>query len=341
MPRSVAGLYTLPGAVNPVVSNDLITANWANTTLNDAATVLTASLDRSGNGNMLSQLKGVDGTAGAPAFTFTTQTNLGWSRTAADTLLGSVAGVAAVTVTPGTITFGVTAVAAALVITPTAATFNAAVFPTFAGVPTAGSHLINKTFGDANYLTLTLAKGNWNLIKEVATSAVATIDFANGTGGVVLDSTYEEYLFQYVNVTASVTGEFLASRFSTDAGATYVATANYGYSNLGSQLSAAGWTSQGLSNNAATMLLVSGAVTTGAGYKGLSGESILYSPSTAGWQQMTSSTVSHVGALNATRVVGHGNLNVNQDTDGIRFLWQGGSNFVAGGFIRMYGRRKS
>ncbi len=70
MSRNASGTYTLPGGVNPVVTGTTITINWANTTLNDLATEMTDSLDRSGKGAMLAQLKAIDGTGAAPGITF-------------------------------------------------------------------------------------------------------------------------------------------------------------------------------------------------------------------------------------------------------------------------------
>ena len=47
MSRNGSGVYNLP-AGNPVVSGTTITANWANTTLNDVASALTGSLAADG-----------------------------------------------------------------------------------------------------------------------------------------------------------------------------------------------------------------------------------------------------------------------------------------------------
>lgn len=48
MPRDVGGNYTLP-AGNPVVPNTIIATNWANTTMQDIADALTASLSIDGS----------------------------------------------------------------------------------------------------------------------------------------------------------------------------------------------------------------------------------------------------------------------------------------------------
>jgi len=55
MPRNSQGLYTLP-AGNPVVPNTLIEAAWANSTMDDIAVALTASLPRDGSAPMTGDL---------------------------------------------------------------------------------------------------------------------------------------------------------------------------------------------------------------------------------------------------------------------------------------------
>ena len=85
MSRNASGTYSLP-AGNPVVTGTTITTTWANTTLSDLATEMTDSLSRSGNGGMLDALKMVDGSAAAPALTFTSEIDLGLYRKAAGTI---------------------------------------------------------------------------------------------------------------------------------------------------------------------------------------------------------------------------------------------------------------
>jgi microcystin-dependent protein len=55
MPRNSQGLYTLP-AGNPVVPNTLIESVWANSTMDDIAVALTASLPRDGSAPMTGDL---------------------------------------------------------------------------------------------------------------------------------------------------------------------------------------------------------------------------------------------------------------------------------------------
>lgn len=91
--RNGSGTYSLPSG-NPVVDGGIISSAWANNTLSDIATELTSSLDRSGRGAMLSQLKLSSGTAGAPGLAFSSETTSGLYRSASNDLALSIAGTA-------------------------------------------------------------------------------------------------------------------------------------------------------------------------------------------------------------------------------------------------------
>ena len=70
MPRNATGTYTLVTG-NPVVTGTIVESVWANNTMGDVGLELTDSLSRSGKGGMLAPLRGVNGSAGGPTFTFT------------------------------------------------------------------------------------------------------------------------------------------------------------------------------------------------------------------------------------------------------------------------------
>lgn len=57
MPRNVAGVYTLPAIINPVVPATPIATTWANPTLQDIAQALTDSISRTGNTAITANLK--------------------------------------------------------------------------------------------------------------------------------------------------------------------------------------------------------------------------------------------------------------------------------------------
>src|SRR5512139_1938908 len=92
MPRDSSGNYTVPSAVNPVVSGTPITDEWANTTLADVATGITDSLDRQGRGGMLGAFKITDGTVAAPGLGFTNESSSGMFRPSASVLAWSILG---------------------------------------------------------------------------------------------------------------------------------------------------------------------------------------------------------------------------------------------------------
>jgi hypothetical protein len=75
--RNGGGTFSLYTPGNPVVTQTPITVTWANNTLNDIATEITDSLDRSGKGGMLAPLGLTTGSAGAPSLTFNSATTTG------------------------------------------------------------------------------------------------------------------------------------------------------------------------------------------------------------------------------------------------------------------------
>lgn len=93
MPRNAAGIYSLPGPVNPVVSGTTITSTWANTTLTDLATAMTGSLARNGDGAMTAPLELVDGNVAAPALVPESEPTTGLYRPGAGQLGVSILGV--------------------------------------------------------------------------------------------------------------------------------------------------------------------------------------------------------------------------------------------------------
>jgi hypothetical protein len=99
MPRDSSGNYTLPTG-NPVITGTVVSSSWANTTMSDIATVLTASLDRSGNGGMLVGFKLTDGTVGAPGLAFTNEPTTGLWRQSANTLGITIGGTNQITLSP-------------------------------------------------------------------------------------------------------------------------------------------------------------------------------------------------------------------------------------------------
>lgn len=92
MPRDSLGNYTLPATGNPILTGTAIASVWGNTTLNDIATEMADSLDRSGKGGMLAALKNIDGSVGIPSITFTNEPTSGFYRNAAGDVRFSLLG---------------------------------------------------------------------------------------------------------------------------------------------------------------------------------------------------------------------------------------------------------
>ena len=77
MPRNSTGKYFLPSG-NPVKPNETVKAEWANSTMSDIATALSASLDTQGRNTMLNPLKLIDGSPEAPSAVFSGDTRSGF-----------------------------------------------------------------------------------------------------------------------------------------------------------------------------------------------------------------------------------------------------------------------
>ena len=66
--------------------------------------------------------------------------------------------------------------------------------------------------------------GAWTFIKKLTASASATLSFVNGTSDVVLDSTYAEYLFYFVNMHPATNEADFSFNLSDDTGSSYDVT---------------------------------------------------------------------------------------------------------------------
>ena len=79
--------------------------------------------------------------------------------------------------------------------------------------------------------------GSLVLIKSITASASASVSFVNGSGGVVLDSTYKAYKFVYKNIHPQTDSTHFEFNMSTDSGSNYnvtkTSTSFYAYHNEG------------------------------------------------------------------------------------------------------------
>ena len=82
----------------------------------------------------------------------------------------------------------------------------------------------NSSLANITALPSSVSGGGLNLIKTQTASASSSISFVNGVDGVVLDGTYKEYIFKFINIhpaTDNVTFQF---NLSTDNGSNYNVT---------------------------------------------------------------------------------------------------------------------
>jgi hypothetical protein len=91
MARDGSGFYQLP-PLNPVEPGLIIRSDWANTTMEDLKNEITDSLSRSGKGGMYAALRGPDGSAGTPTFSFTYEPSTGRFRDGPGQIVESVLG---------------------------------------------------------------------------------------------------------------------------------------------------------------------------------------------------------------------------------------------------------
>ena len=66
--------------------------------------------------------------------------------------------------------------------------------------------------------------GSMTFIKKLTASGSATLSFVDGTDGVVLDSTYKEYVFTFNNIHPATDAAELQFNMSTDSGSNYNVT---------------------------------------------------------------------------------------------------------------------
>ena len=88
------------------------------------------------------------------------------------------------------------------------------------------------TIFDAGALDSGLAKGAMTFIKKIAlSSAAGDISFVNGASGVVLDSTYKEYVFFFHGIHPATDGVTFSFQGSTNTGSAYGVTTTNAYFN--------------------------------------------------------------------------------------------------------------
>jgi hypothetical protein len=80
------------------------------------------------------------------------------------------------------------------------------------------------TLLDAGALDSGVATGAMTLIKTLTASSSSTLDFVHGTSSVVLDGTYKEYVFEFINMHPATDNVAFKVNFSINSGSNYNVT---------------------------------------------------------------------------------------------------------------------
>jgi len=178
------------------------------------------------------------------------------------------------------------------------------------------------------------SSSGWVPIKTVTASNVATVDFVNGSGGVVFDSTYKAYAVVVTNVIPATDNQSLMFRTSTNAGSSYDSGAgNYAYAQSGYTSSAVG-SNQGSTGDTA-LYLTNGGVGNGTGENV---SCVIYISNPAG-TSVYKQVYGGVAWFDASAVLHtiniHGARLAVADVDAIRFLFSSGN--ITSGTFTLYG----
>ena len=77
------------------------------------------------------------------------------------------------------------------------------------------------TIIDAGALGSGVATGKMTLIKTLTASSSATLSFVDGAASVVLDNTYDSYVFKFISIHPGTNATHLSFQASTDTGSNY------------------------------------------------------------------------------------------------------------------------
>jgi len=80
------------------------------------------------------------------------------------------------------------------------------------------------TLIDAGALDSGVPTGAMTLIKTLTASSSSTLDFVHGTASVVLDGTYKEYVFKFINIHPATNNVRFKVNFSINSGSNYNVT---------------------------------------------------------------------------------------------------------------------
>ena len=188
-----------------------------------------------------------------------------------------------------------------------------------------------------------LPAGGLNLIKTTTASGVANVDLTHGSNDVVLDGTYDTYLFKLINIHVSAQCEF-AVNFSTDgqssAAQKTTTTFNCYHQENGASTQFEYVAADDLANGAGDQQITAIDIGT-QNDSGLCAELFLFSPASTTFVKhflVKSQYFSHQSVPYSNNVFTGGYVNTTSAVNSVRFLTSTG-NFD--GTIKLYGLSKS
>jgi hypothetical protein len=211
------------------------------------------------------------------------------------------------------------------------ATIDVAIFGS--GSATDGYVLTADGAGGAAFEAIASTASGWVPIKTVTASAVATVDFVNGSGGVVIDSTYRAYALVLTSLRPASDGADLWMRVSDDGGSTWESGAGeYDYG--GTQRLTSGTTVTGFNSTGAAQIVLAFAAKNNAD-NGASGIIVGYDTQGAGNRVFKYDTA-HVNSGNAgENINGMAFANTGGPLNGFRIMFSTGN--ITSGTITLYG----
>ena len=176
--------------------------------------------------------------------------------------------------------------------------------------------------------------GVWNLILTQTASASSTISFTSG-----IDSTYDEYVFKFINIQPGTDEAMFMFNFSIDTGSNYNVTKTSTVFYAGhTEADATGFgyaTGQGLAQSTDKAELIAGAIGS-AGDESCSGEMFLYAPSSTTFVKHWTSVCTMYGSNPQSQVTyGAGYGNTTSAVDAVQFTMSSGN--IAAGTISLFG----
>ena len=183
-----------------------------------------------------------------------------------------------------------------------------------------------------------LSVSGWIPIKTLTAASDATIDFVNGSGGVVLDGTYKAYAVVISDLVPATDNSDLYMRTSTNAGVSYDAGASdYDYGGLSVDADAS-INLVAYGNDATTEIKL---ITSAGNDTGESSSVVLYlfNPAAATFTKVKWEAVAELNSGAVSMVSAIGRRVSAADVDAIRFLMSSGN--ITSGTFTLYGLKSA